>query len=40
MTPLLEIVPLGAPIETRTFHLGRFERYRVGGREIDARKHE
>ena len=34
MTPLLEIVPLGSPIETRTFHLGRFELYRIGGREI------
>jgi quercetin dioxygenase-like cupin family protein len=29
-----EIVPTGAPVEIRTFNHGRFELYRVGGREI------
>jgi hypothetical protein len=30
----VEIVELGAPVETREFSLGRFELYRIGGREI------
>jgi quercetin dioxygenase-like cupin family protein len=30
----LEIVEIGAPAETREFSLGRFELYRIGGREI------
>jgi quercetin dioxygenase-like cupin family protein len=30
----LQIVSVGAPIETRDFELGRFELYRVGGREV------
>jgi hypothetical protein len=29
----LEIVEIGAPAETREFSLGRFELYRIGGRE-------
>ena len=34
MVKQIEIVGIGSPVETREFHLGRFELYRVGGREI------
>ena len=32
--PTPEIVPIGTPVEVRTFSHGRFELYRIGGREI------
>jgi hypothetical protein len=34
MTEGLEVVGIGAPVETREFGLGRLELYRIGGREI------
>jgi len=34
MVTQLEIIGIGAPVETREFRFGRFELYRVGGREV------